>query len=497
MVSAQRTRNPAEHRGFFAALAALILLAHFLSFDIAHQPIITDVRYYLYFAWQVRNGATPHVDLYDPKTQLATFIGALLYALGERIGVDPLHAIRAGYLAIAAFGGWLLFLVGRALFGCGAAAAGTLAYCAFGMIGSLCAVGNVPKLVMALCATAMGLACCAQRWFWAGLLAGLAFTDWQIGLLVGAAALVSAACLAPRRLHAGILLLIGFATALAPYAAYFALRGGLSEALEQTVVSAFFRGSFKLESEPLAVRLSKIRFQAEGSCGPQVALFYAGLLGLLPGVLLLARLRRSALSGLLLPLLIYHCGVVAFTLIDFQGKGDFFLLLHTAAFGLCIWFGLLHLGAEHLARNLSPRGRAAAAATSLLVLASLARPSILRPDISVAKLDHRRKIELRDQREVAEQLARRSAGARLLFLDSSELLFLMRARNPLPMIYWNAAAWSHYRLDAQESFAEAADRLVRTVDPDVLIYQRPFEHFRASTIASRNGSYEVVVQVRK
>ena len=71
------------------------------------------MRFFLYFAWQVTEGAVPHLHLFDNKTQLATFLGALLHGLGSALGVEPLYAIRAGYLALAALGGVLTFFVFR------------------------------------------------------------------------------------------------------------------------------------------------------------------------------------------------------------------------------------------------------------------------------------------------------------------------------------------------------------------------------------------------
>ena len=78
---------------------------------------MTDVRYFVYFAWQVAEGATPYLDLFDPKTPLSIFAGALLYQLGAWLGVDPLMSIRVGYLLFASVCGWLVFEVMRAMGG--------------------------------------------------------------------------------------------------------------------------------------------------------------------------------------------------------------------------------------------------------------------------------------------------------------------------------------------------------------------------------------------
>ncbi len=140
-------------------MALAVSASHFASFDIFTRPIVTDVRFFLYYAWRVTEGAVPHLDFFENKPQLATFAGALLYELGEFAGVDPLLAIRFGYLAIAAAGGVLVFWIFRRL-GRGSTTAGLLgllAYCSFGLLGVLPAVGNVPKLLTAVLASAAAL----------------------------------------------------------------------------------------------------------------------------------------------------------------------------------------------------------------------------------------------------------------------------------------------------------------------------------------------------
>ena len=95
-------------------LALLILVVHFASFDIIETPLVTDVRYYVYFAWQVAEGAVPHVDFFGNKTQLAVLLGAAMMTLGSAFG-DPLVALRVGFLCVAAATGLLSFVIHRRL----------------------------------------------------------------------------------------------------------------------------------------------------------------------------------------------------------------------------------------------------------------------------------------------------------------------------------------------------------------------------------------------
>ena len=52
------------------ALLFCVSLLHFASYDIRHQPLFTDVSYYLYYAEQTAQGAVPYVDYFEIKTPL-------------------------------------------------------------------------------------------------------------------------------------------------------------------------------------------------------------------------------------------------------------------------------------------------------------------------------------------------------------------------------------------------------------------------------------------
>ena len=168
---------------------------HYASYDVARQPIVTDVSFYLYFAQRVAAGDVPYVDFFEHKTPLAVFVGAALYRLGEALGVDPLLAIRVGYLCLASLIGGVLFLLYRRL--CrdrpGGGWIALLVLCAFPLLGLMPAIGNIPKLLAVLGAGGAMLLVGRRQWLWAGVCAGIAALDWQpAGLLAGLGVLVAA-----------------------------------------------------------------------------------------------------------------------------------------------------------------------------------------------------------------------------------------------------------------------------------------------------------------
>ncbi len=476
---------------------------HFASFYDAEQPIATDVRYFLYFAWRIAEGDLPYLQLFDPKTQLASVVGAVLYSAAAALGMDPLAMIRAGELALCTLGGMLLFWTGRRLGGgssvCGFLA--LLAYLSFGLIGALPAIGPLPKLLMSVLATAAALLAQDRRWFAAGLCAALAALDWQIGAFVGAG-LVLAASLSAARARALAQVALGGLAGAVPFALWLAAGGGLGEAWRQLVLSSLSRAAAHQADAGFADRLWRIERAVTRMCGEQEWLVAMGLLGLATLPWWLQRARGSDRMRLLIPLTVHHVGIAAFCLIDFQWYGDLFALLQGAVFGLSlVWIGAYRSVLRRLPAEATARRRALAlGAVALAALA--ARPGPLRPLLVIATPDAPAGVTLTDQREVAEQVADRLRGRRAVFLGSSELLFLLRWTNPLPFIYWNAAAHGRYRLGPTESSAAAAARAVRSVDPDAVFWRGEPppglipEGYTPVWTASSNGRYRVRMFVR-
>ena len=95
----------------------------------------------------------------------------------------------------------------------------------------------------------------------------------------------------------------------------------------------------------MAARWVSMRKLSETVCTGEVWLCCGSLAGLVVALAGLWILRRDERLRLLLPLVLYHVGVGAFSLFDFQWHGDLFSLLLSVAFlqGLAwvgLWLGL-------------------------------------------------------------------------------------------------------------------------------------------------------------
>ena len=389
----------------------LLTLLHFARFFDSELPVCTDTRYYVYFAGEVADGAVPHRDFFDNKTQLASLAGGLFLRVGESLGADGLDSVRAGYLGLAALAAALAYFAHRLLGGgCSARGwLGLLPVLGFVYLGSLPALGNLPKLIMVVSATGAALAAARRRWFLAGAVAAFAPMDWQIGVLaclgVGLAALLS-----EERGRALARSALGAALVIALFAAYFLANGALDEMLHHTVGSAFARG----EGPFAAVEIIQRRLRS--CCRADLWLVAPALVGLLVWPLRLRRHVPQEARAAGWTLTVVHYGVIAFSLRDFQGSGDTMLLLHTLAFFAGVTFAALCDVAERF-------GRPQRVAPVLVVALGLALRPVLSPPIDISTPDAAPGATRSDQEDFARRLAPLVDGRSTLVLGPSEVLF--------------------------------------------------------------------------
>ena len=448
-------------------VASLLVASHFASFDVVTQPIVTDVRYFLYYAWQVAEGAVPHLDFFENKPQLSVFLSALWLRIGEIASLELLQAIRVGQLGMAAGTALLVFAVFRRLGGAAAGLGALAAMLAFGLHGSLPAVGTLPKLAMMALAAASALLAHDRRWLWAGLCGGLAFFDWQIGgaawLGVAIAAGLFGETPAARRSALGRVCLGGVLACL-PFAAFYAWHGALRAAFEQVIVATFARGTSALAVRGAGDRWDRFAELVRDACPEHAWLLLVSALGLAVAVGIGFAARHSPPGSierdrlrLLLPLFVFHAALLAMSFVEVQGYGDLFVLLHSAAFLL----GLVAWAVIEGARRLGGPERPWAAFLVAAALIVVARPGPLRAPLELHTPTIAAGGTLADQQEVAAQVAMSLGDRSIGVFDSSELLFLMGRRNAFPSLYWNRATRAYF---AEPGDATPTDTVLRLID---------------------------------
>lgn len=144
-------------------------------------------------------------------------------------------------------------------------------------------------------------------------------------------------------------------------------------------------------------------------------------------------------------------------------------------------------------------------AAGLLVVAALAaRPLFLRPAVDLSRKRVPPGVTLSDQRAVAAALRERIGDQPFIALGSSELLFLMRKKNALPIIYLNVPSSVYHARSGAEPIEETAARLIEEVGPERFIYplSRPIagrleREYDLAEFQSPSGDYVVRMYERR
>jgi hypothetical protein len=478
-------------------LAALLALLHFSRFDLRQTPIVTDVRYYVHFAPLVADGAVPHRDFFDNKTQLATYAGAVLVRAGRALGVEPLPAMRGGYLALSAVAALLLFAIQRRLYGgsCVAGLLGMLCWLGFSLLGFLPAIGPLPKLLMGICASLAALSAYAGWWTTAGALGAVAFLDWQIGVLAGLGVFAAALSERGARVRTAARTAAGGGAVLLASGVWFAAHGALGVTWHQVVLTSLARGETALAHKTFAERLLQILETVRVACPGHAWLAALGVVGMALFPLLAWRLRGTRAMRLVIALAVFHYGIVAFSLADYQAYGDLFALLAS----LALFAGVALNELWRLLDARAARGADAAAAARrrqrlavAAVLLAVVALRVARPRLDIALPDKIAKgaTTLEQQRSVARQITAATAGlGSVVFVNCPEQLFLTGRANPLPFGFWNRATYAYFKEGAAEGPFQALARLVDTVRPDAVLCPTP----RAENDLVRSGAFERVV----
>jgi hypothetical protein len=447
-----------------------LLLAHFLAFPFADLPLATDVRHYVYFARLTAAGGMLYRDVFELKTPLSTLAGALFLETGQRLGADGVAAIRVGYLLLAAAAGQLAFRVHLVLArGNVLAAYVALAPCfGFWLLGGLPGIGNVPKLLMASSASAAALCLHRRAFLPAGVAAAAAWLDWQVGGLVAAGLLAGVTAL-PRaeRARARRRALLGFLVGTLPVLAWLSSGGALSAAVGQTVLASAFRGASTWQARSVAEEMTRRGELIASACGAEWWLLVAACFGLFVAP---ARLR-SVDTPMARLLATYHYGVVAFSVLELQGLGDLFALLHSLAF----FAGLALSEAPLRASRDRPQWWRAAAVVSIAAAAVALRPWsprwAWRPPSTVPATG----ATLVDQRRLAAGLRLELSGRNVSIVGPSDQRVLMERLSAGRAVVWTPATYRYYRRGPEESSAGALARVLLEDGAEVVVCDRGYD----------------------
>lgn len=418
-----------RQRSEAVVIAVLLLGASFFAFSQNgfEGRMWRDHGILMYSGQQMAKGVPPYVSLFDHNGPLSFLIAGAAIIVANAWSVDDVFAVRMVFCALSALAVVALYLLTLTLFG--SRSVGLLSAIVF--IGLECFArdaGSGPrvKTPMVLFEILCLLFAARKNWFSAGLFGSLAPLVWQPAGIYAVAAVLFAALQSARGRERASSLTRAIAGTLLPIvvvSGYFVYKNAFGE----FVNSAVLFNLIYVEQVPATL--------IQHFANPIAAVYRAYPLGVFPIVLgFLAtlafcvwRLRENggSISKLLATdrfavFLVSFLAMVIWSLIDFQGGPDLFVLLLYVAIG----FGwLLYLALGHV-MDILHLGRAARRAV-LAVLCII---------LVMTEAGYYRKTRndgLQEQRRLAHQIEDEfGRDCRLITISSPEILVLLNKTNP-------------------------------------------------------------------
>jgi Dolichyl-phosphate-mannose-protein mannosyltransferase len=405
-----RLRPRGDPLGYLVALVALVVYA-LHGFD---GRLTRDLAVYGYAGQQVADGVPPYEGILNRSGPLAHLVPAIGVAIARGGGFDEVLGMRLVFLAISVACAWLVYVLARTLFEsrlAGLAAAAT--FLAFAGFIEYASNGPREKTLMVLLLLCTLLTAVERRWFAAGLSLGLATLVWQPVFLVGIAAIVVAlvGLGQGQRLRALTRVAIGVLIPASICLVYFASFGALGD-----FVDAFLMVNFEYtEASPFWSRPRGKWGGLEDGYGWSSWVILAGLGALTALAFLALRSERRKEPARISVVAVGLAGLVgvAWTLRDFNGWPDAFLVLPFAAVGIG--------GIAVVVGDRRPRGTALLAAAWIAVAVVMA--------VTYATTERRHGLD-RQRDQVAALLEQLPSDTSILSVEAPQPLVLSGMTNP-------------------------------------------------------------------
>jgi len=384
-----------------AAVALVVYALHG-----THGALDRDLGVFVYGGEHVARGTPPYVGIFNSVGPLADAVPGLAIWLGGHLGMAPVPAARWAFVLLAAGCVVLVHLVARDALGsreAGYVAAGV--FLTFTRFTELASDGPREKTTMVLALLGCLLLLGRHRFLGAGVCAALATLAWQPALAPAFAAAAVAVLLARRgtRGDAVVAFLAGGAIPSALTVAWFALTGSLSTAVDGFVMVNLLDTQ---QPSPVGDPIGTT-WLLWHAYGPSLLLVPVGLAGLVLLAVGERRLRTCAAGAV---------AATAWSLTVLNGSPDLFVVLPFAAIGTA---GVVLAGVRRLAPAREHTVLVAVAGAAVVVAAAT----------SVATRSHALD---QQQADVAAVLATRPARARVLSIETPQVLALAGRDNPTP-----------------------------------------------------------------
>ncbi len=323
---------------WFALAFTLLALVVYLQYG-TNGLLGRDDAVLVYAGRLLTEGVLPYASAMTLKGPLAQFVAGAGIAAAHALGWNDLSAVRALFLVLSALAAGMTAAAGYVLWR--SARVGIFAgllFCGFVDFARRAASGPRYQSLVALFAVLAILLTTERRWFWAGVAGALAYLTWQPSAVFAAATLLLAAASEPaQRRRAVAHAAAGIAVPVIVVVAVFAWAG----LYDELALRIFLFDLPFIARTPAGIRAHVTRplHVLTVAYGPAiVALLVAGLPWLACVALRRKRERADGWAGVLLRdrfsiLFLTMPVFVAWSLFDFQGGADLFVLLPHVALG--------------------------------------------------------------------------------------------------------------------------------------------------------------------
>lgn len=400
------------------ALSAVVYSLH--GFEAAMDR---DVGIYAYGGQQFIDGVPPYESIFNVTGPLAHMLAGIGVLSARIFGIDDVLAMRIVYLVFSCLTVAAIYALTRELFRSRLIGlVGASAFLSFLTFVHYATSGPRAKTPMVLFGVLCLLLTTRRRWVLAGVTGGLATLVWQPAVLfpLAAVAMALGSDDGRRRWHALAAVIAGGAMPLAASLVYFGVTGSFGAFIDGYVIANVRHVG--PSAGGLLTRVGRVaRVIADGY--RESAIVVGVGLATLP-LVLAWRLVRAA-DGLttvwrdrFTPVFVAGLLALAWSLFDFQGPPDAFLLLPFAACGAA---GLVHGVARLTPQRVSV----------VLAVGTILGGVVLATWLSATTRSH----ALTTQRGSVEQLlAAMPPGAELMSFGAPEAMVLAQRTNPHPYL---------------------------------------------------------------
>ncbi|MBI2845315.1 MAG: DolP-mannose mannosyltransferase [Chloroflexi bacterium] len=435
-----------------------------------------DDAIFMYGGQRLAEGVPPYVSVFDHRGPLGTIIAGLGVLLSKLLSRDDISTVRMVFMFSGALAVVGVYLLASQLFASPRAGVfASFSLLAINGFGRRAAFGPQPKTAMVAFEVFCLLFTVQKQWFWGGIFGALSFLIWQPMAIFPLLTLFLATQEPPSYRRSAVMRAVaGVGIPLVLVIAYYYSQGAQYE---------FWEGMFVFNllyiNRPLDSLLAHITKPINQIFVGYTQFFLPILIGLLViGYFYFWRrsrhisLRNTLTKDRFASVLLSFPVILTWSLIDFQGKDDFYVFLPYVVVGFAYFLELVFIQIQDRGRNFLQIG----VAVSLL---GFALQQVISSEKGGLDVQRERALEIE---------ARLGIESRLLSIGAPEVLVFLHRQNPTRYILIDDGIDRLIDATTPGGFDGWLVEL-ETYDPQVVVFGHMRGEFRDRFLSWLNSSY--------